>query len=99
VPVIAVPGTPLLTDALWDRLRPLLPVPAPRGRPQAATRPLLAGLLWLMHTGASWRAIPAAYGPWPTVHSRYQRWRRTGVWAQIAAVLCDEAGPSAPARR
>jgi Putative transposase of IS4/5 family (DUF4096) len=87
--VVAVPGTPLLTDALWARLRLLLPAPARRGRTPGDARPLLAGLLWLMHYGARWRAIPAAYGPWHTIYSRYQLWRRTGVWAQIVASLRD----------
>ncbi len=40
-----------------------------------------------MHGGAPWREVPAVYGPWQTVHSRYSRWRRLGLWARILAVL------------
>lgn len=40
-----------------------------------------------MHSGAPWREVPAVYGPWQTVHSRYSRWRRLGLWARILAVL------------
>ena len=85
--VVSVPGTPLLTETLWAELLPILPVPARTGRPRGETRPLLAGLLWMMHHGAGWRTIPREYGSWHTLFSRYQRWRRTGIWAQITATL------------
>jgi transposase len=39
--------------------------------------------------------MPAAYGPWHTVYSRYQLWRRTGIWAQIAATLRDTTASGA----
>jgi len=40
-----------------------------------------------MHTGAPWRAIPSAYGPWSTCHDRYRRWQRDRTWAHIYAAL------------
>jgi transposase len=87
-PVVAVPGTAALTPALWAQLEPLLPPQKPRtGRPALDHRRILEGMLWVTHTGAPWRAIPATYGPWQTIHGRYQRWCRGGLWAQIVAVL------------
>lgn len=92
----ALPGTPLLTEALWAKLQPLLPVPANTGRPRGATRPLLAGLLWMMHHGAGWRAVPHEYGSWHTLYSRYRLWVNTGVWDAITAIL--RAASSMPSR-
>ena len=87
-PVVPVRGTAALTPALWAQLEPLLPPQKPRtGRPALDHRRVIAGMLWVMHTGAPWRAIPATYGPWQTIHSRYQRWGQAGVWTQIVAVL------------
>jgi hypothetical protein len=88
--VIPVAGTPLLTEALWSRLLQVLPPPAKRGRPQGDARAIVAGLLWMMHTGAGWREIPPEHGPWHTLYSRYQRWRRTGTSAQIGALLRND---------
>jgi transposase len=48
---------------------------------------MLVGILWVMRTGSAWRDLPEAYGPWATVHSRYQRWRRGGVWQGILEIL------------
>jgi transposase len=86
-PVVAVPGTPALTDAGWARVLPLLARARRTGRPPGDHRPILTGLLWLMGRGASWREVPADYGPWQTLVSRYQHWRRDGTWARIIAVL------------
>lgn len=84
----AVPGTPLLTDALWTHRALLLPPRGgKRGRPPGDHRPILAGLLWMMRTGVGGRAIPPSFGPWHTVYSRYQQWCRDGTWARIVAAL------------
>lgn len=77
-----------LTDARWGRVAPLLPPQKPpTGRPAHDHRAILAGMLWVARTGASWRELPARFGPWPTVHGRYQRWRRAGIWQQILDAL------------
>ena len=86
--VVVVPGTATLTAALWAQLGPLLPPQKPRtGRPALDHRRIVEGMLWVMHTGAPWRAIPTTYGPWQTIYSRYQRWTKAGLWAQIIQIL------------
>jgi hypothetical protein len=90
VPTMQVLATPLLTltDERWKRIALLLPPQRPRrGRPPNDHRTILAGMLWVVRTGASWREVAAHFGPWETVHSRYQLWRRTGIWERILAVL------------
>ena len=77
-----------LTDAQWDRLRPLLPPQKPRiGRPPKDHRVVLDGILWVLRTGSPWRCLPERYGSWKTVSSRFYRWRRAGVWDRILAAL------------
>jgi transposase len=41
--------------------------------------------------GAPWRDLPAAYGPWRTVASRFYRWEQQGVWARVLAALQAQA--------
>ncbi|MBA2454079.1 MAG: transposase, partial [Chloroflexia bacterium] len=57
------------------------------GRPANDHRTLLAGMFWVVRTGASWRELPEHFGPWQTVQSRYQRWRTAGIWQRILEVL------------
>jgi hypothetical protein len=80
--------SPTLTDEQWARISPLLPPQRPPvGRPPRDHRTLLAGMLWVARTGAAWRDLPPCFGPWPTVHSRYQRWRQAGLWQRILDAL------------
>jgi transposase len=58
-----------LTDELWEQIAPLLPARQPRPwRKVDAQRRLLAGILWVMATGAAWRETPADFGGWHTVY-------------------------------
>lgn len=81
-----------LTDAQWKRLRPLLPLPSSgRGRPRRDDRTVVEGILWRLATGVPWRDLPAQFGSWKTVYSRFRRWQRAGVWDRVLATLQAEA--------
>ena len=94
-PIQVLPaGPPELTEERWQRVCPLLPPQRPpTGRPSHDHRTVLAGMLWVARTGAAWRDLPERFGPWQTVHSRYRRWRRAGIWQQIL----DALAPTPPA--
>jgi transposase len=89
---------PVLTDAEWERLSPLMPLQKPpTGRPRRDHRRVLAGILWVIGSDSSWRELPQEeFGPWRTVYSRYRKWRKEGLWQQIAEVLrlSDDAASS-----
>jgi putative transposase len=53
-------------------------------------------MLWVARTGAAWRDLPAHFGPWKTVHSRYHRWCQAGIWPQILAALNQDDALDAP---
>ena len=79
---------PELTEEQWQRILPLLPPPRTgRGRRPRDHRQMVAAMLWVERTGGSWRSVPSRFGPWPGVHARYLRWRTSGLWAHILAVL------------
>lgn len=92
--VVAVPGTPHLTAATWDQVAALLATTDHRGRPSRDPQRSLTGMLWVMHTGTAWRELPAAFGAWPTIYSRYTRWRQAGTWGRILAILQPPPDPA-----
>ena len=95
---VQVPDDPVLalTDARWARIAPLLPPQKPAtGRPAHDHRTMLAGMLWVARTGSAWRDLPAHFGPWATVHNRYHRWRKAGIWPQILEALAHDEPPMA----
>jgi transposase len=77
-----------LTDAAWCLVQSLLPPQKPTtGRPRHDHRTVLAGILWVVRSGASWRAMPTEYGTWETAYQRYRLWCATGLWPRILAAL------------
>ena len=77
---------PELTDAQWAALEPLLPPQRPAtGRPNNDHRQVVEAMVWLARTGSPWRDLPAQYGSWKTVASRFYRWRRDGLFERLLA--------------
>jgi transposase len=80
------------TNVQSERLQPLLPPQKPKtGRLAVDHRRMLNGMLWMLRTGAPWRDLPERYGPWRTVASRFYRWPRAGIWAQLFSAVPAQA--------
>jgi transposase len=75
-----------LTDGEWAAIKPMLPN-KPRGVPRVNDRRVLNGIFWVLRSGAPWRDLPEAFGPYTTCYNRFVRWRRAGVWAAIMNAL------------
>ena len=81
-----------LTDQQWQQLQPLLPPQKPTtGRPAKDHRTIINGILWVLRTGAPWRDLPERYGPWPTVASRFYRWRQDGLWDRLLRAVQQQS--------
>lgn len=85
-----------VSDALWERVEPLLPKrPKPRyryrfgkkglagGRPRVDECRVFAGIVYVLRTGCQWKAVPREYGSGSTIHKRFQEWERAGVWKAL----------------
>ena len=73
-----------LSDRQWDRVKELLPgkVGDP-GRSGSDNRQFVNGVLWVLRSGAHWHDLPERYGKWKTVHTRFSRWAKAGVWDRV----------------
>jgi putative transposase len=80
-----------LTQAQWERIAPLLPgkVSDP-GRTGGDNRLFVNGCLWVLRSGAHWRDLPERYGKWKTLHKRFTRWAKAGVWDEVFASLIKD---------
>jgi transposase len=93
-PVHVVPPLPerhrSLTDAEWERIRPLLPPQMPAtGRLRHEHRTVLNGNLSVIGTELSWREMPQEYGNRYRAYKRYRLWCDQGLWPLIGAALAD----------
>jgi hypothetical protein len=88
IPVYANKEAGLLTDAQWERVRALPTQEPGQGRPRRDDRQVLCGILWIMDSGSSWRDLPEEeFGPNSTVHGRYRKWCKEGLWSRIVEAL------------
>src|SRR5438309_716724 len=88
---------PLVTDALWQRLQPLLPPPPRRrfrfpGRKPLDYRKILTGILFVLKTGIAWDDLPAELGCGcgKTCRHYLRLWHQAGVWRKLHALLLAE---------
>src|SRR4051794_22457643 len=79
-----------LDDRAWSVLEPLLPRNRPGARRVDARR-VLSGIIHVLRSGGRWRDCPAAYGPYPTVYNRFNRWSWQGLWPRIFLALARAA--------
>src|ERR1041385_5116790 len=87
----------LVSDALWQRVQPLLPAPPKRrfhfpGRKPLDYRKILTGILFVLKTGIAWDDLPAdlGCGCGKTCRHYLQLWHQAGVWLKLHALLLAE---------
>lgn len=77
-----------LSEEQWTRICDLVPGKAgDPGRTGVDNRRFVNGVLWVLRSGAHWHDLPPRYGKWKSVHKRFTRWAKAGVWERIFTVL------------
>lgn len=85
---------PILDDALWGLITPLLPPPRPRraknpGRKPLDDRAVLTGILFVLESGIPWEMLPQEMGcgSGMSCWRRLRAWQDAGVWRRLHEVL------------
>ena len=82
-----------LSDARWSRIEGLLPGRVETvGRTAADNRVFINGVPWVPRSGARWHDLPERYGKYKSVHKRFSRWSKSGVWARVFRDLVADRG-------
>ena len=48
---------------------------------------MLNGMLWIVRSGARWRELPEAYGPWQSVYAQFAKWWDDGTLETVFHAL------------
>jgi transposase len=88
---------PLVPDALWEIIEPLLPEEQPKpkgGRPRVSDRACLAGIIFVLKTGLPWELLPQEMGcgSGMTCWRRLHAWQEAGVWERLQQELLNRLG-------
>ena len=80
-----------LTNAQWDLLEPLvrrLRRADGRGRPpRVDLREVVNAVLYVLHEGCRWRALPHDFPAWETVYWYFAQWTDDGTLVRIQDTL------------
>ena len=82
-----------ISDALWERVEPLLPErvqpvhPLGCHRKRICNRRVLNSIFYLLRSGGQWKSLdaldPARYAKGSTAHARFQEWLEAGFFARL----------------
>jgi len=84
---------PLLSEAQWKKIAPVLPKPRKnrRGdRPWIANRRVLEGILWILRSGARWQDLPEKYPHLSTCWRRLRVWEEQGIGLKVWRAFLNE---------
>ena len=65
------------------------------GRLRIDDRTALAAILYVLHSGCAWEALPASFGfSTPSAHRRFAEWVEYGVFEALHGAVLDILGPA-----
>lgn len=80
-----------LSEVQWERIEGYLPgKKSDPGRSGGDNRLFVNGVMWVLRSGARWSDLPERYGKWKTVHKRFCRWAKAGVWEKVFESLIKD---------
>lgn len=81
-----------LRDDQWERIQDLLPGRDGHvGVTAKDNRLFIEAVLDRYRSGSAWRDLPARFGDFRVVHTRFSRWSKTGVWEKVFQHLAADA--------
>ncbi len=79
-----------LSDAEWALVEPLLPPVSKDGRNEVhPRREIVNAILYVTHSGCTWRSLPRDFPPWETVYGFFARWQKKGAIVRVHDALRD----------
>ena len=73
-----------IPDLLWREIEKIIPCKQPSvGRPEFDARKTFDGILFILITGSQWHMLPEKYGCPTTVHGKFIKWCRMGVFQKM----------------
>jgi transposase len=72
----------------WGKIKDFLPARKEHvGRTAKDNRLFVNAVLWVLRSGARWQDLPERY---KSVHKRFSRWAKRGVWEKILHALLGD---------
>ena len=73
-----------IPDVLWEEIKMVIPVKKSLvGRPELDAKKCIDAIFGILKTGAQWASIPRSIAPHTTIHGKFRKWVKMGVFENI----------------
>ena len=80
----------MIPDSVWKEIENLIPRKKSKvGRPETDPRIVMNAVFYILKTGIQWRFLPKELGSPSTMHGKFRKWCREGVFDQIMQKAVD----------
>lgn len=80
-----------LTSKQFSLIKPFLPgKDGDPGRSGNDNRAFVNGVIFTLRTNLGWKFLSPRYGKWKSVHARFVRWERKGIWEHVFKILSSD---------
>ena len=81
-----------LRDDQWERIKDGLPGQEGHvGVTAKDNRIFVEAVIYRFRSGIAWRDLPERFGNWNSIHRRFSRWSKSGVFEKIFRILSADA--------
>ena len=88
-----------LSSEQWAAIKDRIPgAEGSIGRNPINNRATIEAMVHKLTKGCAWEKLPAVYGKPGTIHRRFERWRTSGAWTEVEALL-QEVGALPSSKR
>ena len=60
-----------------------------RSKNEESLRLFIEAVWFIARSGCQWRLLPPIYGHWRSVHQRFMRWSKKGLWEKLFQSIQD----------
>ena len=79
-----------IPNKLWNKIEKIIPKKKTNvGRPENDARSAIEGIFYILKSGSQWSLLPKYFGSKSTVHGKFMKWSRAGVFEKILSVMRD----------
>lgn len=77
----------MITDSVWETIKNIIPEKkSKKGRPEKCRKKTLEGIIFILKSGCQWNLLPNGYGNYKTVHKKFIKWGRQGVFENLLRI-------------
>ena len=83
-----------IPDDFWNVIKSIIPKKEKHkvGRPETCNRKTLEGIFYIIKAGSPWHMLPKEFGRPTTVHGKFRKWVKSGVFDQIIKLVLKMYG-------